>query len=289
MARHFIVTGEGATAKVTITDYTELNAGDKVTLIATDGNPFDFEQGDQSSVDGTFEATTSNEVTATNLMNVINTSSGPAGTRFDATVNGAVVTISQNVTIGGNQNTTVTLTDSGTAGMSLTNSFTGGVDAELTRELLAAGDNISVSSISLTNVHASTKCSVDLYIEKKFTGKFYLLKTVVLPVGVTLTHDIVGLRDIVGEFGLFIKLTKSDVFTLTGTINPIADPTVTGVGTLFLTEVQVGDEIIVTGETRTVASIASNTSLEVTVATTNTDNDTTPDCSPKSRVDVILS
>ena len=81
--------------------------------------------------------------------------------------------------------------------------------AELTKELLAAGDNTSVSSISLTNIHASIKCSVDLYIEKKLTGKFYLLKGVSLPVGVTLFHDIKSFNNKTGEFGLYIKLTKS--------------------------------------------------------------------------------
>ena len=163
------------------------------------------------------------------------------------------------------------------------------VTGELVQELLAPGDNIRVSSISLTNTNFGGSTLVDLYIEKQLTGKFYLLKKVELPVGATLIHDIRSFNNSSGEFGLFIKLTKSDVFTLTGTIDPIADPTVTGVGTLFLAEVQVGDEIIVTGETRTVASITDTTNLEVTVATTNTANDTTPDCSPKSRVDVILS
>ena len=81
--------------------------------------------------------------------------------------------------------------------------------AELTQELLAPGDNTTISSISLTNVHASTKCSVDLYIEKKLTGKFYLLKGVSLPVGVTLFHDIIGFNNKEGQFGLYIKLTKS--------------------------------------------------------------------------------
>ena len=57
-------------------------------------------------------------------MNVINTSSGPSGTRFTATVDGAVVTATQ-ATGGTDGNTTVTLTDSGTTGMSKTN-FTGG-------------------------------------------------------------------------------------------------------------------------------------------------------------------
>ena len=83
------------------------------------------------------------------------------------------------------------------------------ITGELTQQLLAAGSNTNISSISLVNVHADTKCTVDLYTEKQPTGKFYLLKTVTLPVGVTLVHDVVGLRNIVGEFGLFIKLTKS--------------------------------------------------------------------------------
>ena len=83
------------------------------------------------------------------------------------------------------------------------------ITGEITKKLLAAGDNSKISSISLTNIHASTKCTVDLYIEKKLTGKFYLLKSVSLPIGVTLFHDIVSFNNYSGEFGLFIKLTKS--------------------------------------------------------------------------------
>jgi hypothetical protein len=113
-----------ATATVTVTDFAELNAGDKVNLIATDGTNYDFTNGDQSSVAGTWESTTSNEVTATNLMNVINTSSGPAGTRFSASVDGAVVTITQS-TGGDAGNTAITLTDGGSVGMTKTN-FIGG-------------------------------------------------------------------------------------------------------------------------------------------------------------------
>lgn len=117
--------GVAAVGSVTITDFTELNTPDKVNLVATDGTDYDFSQGDQSSVSGTFEATTSNDQTATNLMNVINTSSGPSGTRFTATVAGAVVTITQ--AVGGvDGNTTITLTDSETAGMTKID-FTGGV------------------------------------------------------------------------------------------------------------------------------------------------------------------
>lgn len=83
------------------------------------------------------------------------------------------------------------------------------ITGELTKELLAAGDNVSVSQVSLCNVHADTKCTVDLYIEKKLIGKFYLLKTVILPIGATLIHDIKGFNNKVDEFGLYIKLTKS--------------------------------------------------------------------------------
>ena len=57
-------------------------------------------------------------------MNVINTSSGPAGTRFTATAAGNVVTITQ-ATSGGAGNTAITITDSGTTGLSKTN-FAGG-------------------------------------------------------------------------------------------------------------------------------------------------------------------
>ena len=69
-------------------------------------------------------------------------------------------------------------------------------------------------------------------------------------------------------------------FTLTGTIDPAASTTVTGVNTLFLTEVTIGDDIVVSGETRQVTAIASNTSLTVATAFSDNSNDTSPDCEP---------
>tara|TARA_R110002167_G_scaffold266652_1_gene473363 strand:- start:155 stop:460 length:306 start_codon:yes stop_codon:yes gene_type:complete len=83
------------------------------------------------------------------------------------------------------------------------------ITGELTQELLAAGDNTPVSKISLTNIEGTNKCTVDLYIEKKLKGKFYLLKGVELPMGVTFSHGIMGFSNKVGEFGLYIKLNKS--------------------------------------------------------------------------------
>ena len=81
------------------------------------------------------------------------------------------------------------------------------ISGELTQELLAAGDSIGVSSISLTNIHASTTCTVDLYIEKKLTGTFYIIKGVSLPVGVILSHNFT-FDNSSGEFGLYVKLTQ---------------------------------------------------------------------------------
>jgi len=82
------------------------------------------------------------------------------------------------------------------------------ISGELTQQVVAAGDGSKVSSISLVNTHASTTCTVDMYVERKLHGKFYLAKSVALPVGVTLVLD--GTSFSVGEygFGLFIKLTQ---------------------------------------------------------------------------------
>ncbi len=83
------------------------------------------------------------------------------------------------------------------------------ITGELTQELLAAGSSTSVSKISLTNIEGTNNCTVDLYIEKKLTGKFYLLKGVELPIGTTLIYDDMKFSNRAGEFGLYIKLTKS--------------------------------------------------------------------------------
>jgi len=163
------------------------------------------------------------------------------------------------------------------------------ISGELTQQLVASGSGVSVSKISLTNTQKVSKCKVDLYIEKALTGKFYLLKGVELPIGTTLIYDDIRFKTAINEFGLYVKLTDGNTFALTGTIDPIASTTITGVGTLFLSEVSIGDEILVSSETRTVATITSDTTLTVTEATTNTANDTTPDCNPTALVDVIIN
>jgi len=84
------------------------------------------------------------------------------------------------------------------------------ISGELTQELLAAGDGVKVTSVSLTNIHASTICTVDLYIEKGLTGKFYVIKSLQLPVGTTLIleDNDVNFNNGANQFGLYIKLTQ---------------------------------------------------------------------------------
>ena len=155
------ITGAEATATVTVTDYAELNTGDKVNLIATDGTNYDFTNGDQSSVAGTWESATSNDQTATNLMNVINTSSGPAGTRFSASVDGAVVTITQSSSSEASLedgNTAITLTDTAPAGLTKTD-FTGGSSSAVVndRRVVMQGGNIAGSKYTNKSILDTVK------------------------------------------------------------------------------------------------------------------------------------
>jgi len=87
------------------------------------------------------------------------------------------------------------------------------ISGELTQELLAVGDGVDVTSISLANLHASSTCTVDLYIEKRLIGKFYIIKTLLLPVGATfvLEGNDVKFNNKANQFGLYIKLNKIEV------------------------------------------------------------------------------
>jgi hypothetical protein len=75
---------------------------------------------------------------------------------------------------------------------------------------------------------------------------------------------------------LYTLSNREKLQDLTGTVDTTASATVAGVGTLFLQELVVGDEILVGIERRFVTAIASNTSLTVHRAHTDQANDTTP-------------
>ena len=165
------------------------------------------------------------------------------------------------------------------------------ISGELTQELLAPGDNINVSKISLTNIQKVSPCKVDLFIQKALTGKFYLLKGVEIPIGATLIYDNVKFSNIANEFGLYIKLTDGATFTLTGSINVTGtNANVPGTNTLYTSELSVGDEILVDGETRTIATITGDTTATVTANWgSDLDDDASPDCNPTALVDVIIN
>ena len=165
------------------------------------------------------------------------------------------------------------------------------ISGELTQELLAPGDGTKVSKISLTNTQKVAKCKVDLYIEKINIGKFYLIKQVELPIGATLIYNDIRFSNYDQDFGLYIKLTDGDSFTLTGSIDVTGtNVNVPGTNTLYISELSVGDEVVVSGETRTIATITSDTAATVTAAFgSDLANDATPDCNPTALVDVIIN
>ena len=165
------------------------------------------------------------------------------------------------------------------------------ITTALSQDLISAGDNAgAIKSINLANVHIISSVSVDLIIYKS-SSQHYIIKNVVIPSGTSLVIDMseIPINTSLNQDSLRIKLTKGATFTLTGSIDPAASTTVTGVSTLFLTEISIGDEIVVSSETRTVTAIASDTSLEVSVAFSDNSNDTAPDCNPTAIVDVIIN
>tara|TARA_R100001377_G_scaffold23987_1_gene12961 strand:- start:374 stop:679 length:306 start_codon:yes stop_codon:yes gene_type:complete len=82
------------------------------------------------------------------------------------------------------------------------------ITGELTQELLAAGDDVIMKSISLANVHGANAVSIDLFIQKAVGGRFYFFKQLSLPADTSLMYN-TSFRNNSGEFGLYIKLTKS--------------------------------------------------------------------------------
>jgi len=71
-------------------------------------------------------------------------------------------------------------------------------------------------------------------------------------------------------------VNKERLQDLTGTVDTTASTTVTGVGTLFTSQLVVGDEILIGIERRFVVAIASDTSLTVNQAHTDQGDDLTP-------------
>jgi hypothetical protein len=84
------------------------------------------------------------------------------------------------------------------------------ITGALTQELIAAGSSVRTSSIWLTNIHASDAVTVDLYLEKKLTGKFYFIKSKSIANASYLLLEGIGFNSGSEEFGLYIKLNAAD-------------------------------------------------------------------------------
>ena len=113
-------TSAAATATVTVVDYNEAGASNSIVVLTTDGTTVTATgHGSTTTTDGsdsgTFAIATSNNATATTIKNFFD-----AHAKLSATVTDAVVTITQ-ATAGRAGNTTITNTDPGGTGITVTN------------------------------------------------------------------------------------------------------------------------------------------------------------------------
>ena len=103
------------------------------------------------------------------------------------------------------------------------------------------------------------------------------------------TNAVVAIEgDVLNNEGKRIRVDLADFFNnpvpvrtkleqISGTIDPIANVAVVGVGTRFKSELAVGDRIKVSGEVREIVAIADDTNLTVDVAFSNNLNDISPE------------
>ena len=89
----------------------------------------------------------------------------------------------------------------------------------------------------------------------------------------------------------FDDVDRSSNFVLTGSIDVTGtNVNVPGTGTKYLTELKIGDEITVTGETRIIATVVDDTTATVTVAWgSDLADDTSPECNPIGEPDNVNS
>jgi hypothetical protein len=115
------------------------------------------------------------------------------------------------------------------------------------------------------------------------------MKRIDIPPGTSLSHDFT-FDNSTNQYGLYLKLTKTTTTTLTGSIDVTGtNVNVPGSGTAFNSELSIGDVITVSGETRIINAITSDTAATVSVAWgSDLANDTSPDINPVATVDVIL-
>jgi len=162
-----------------------------------------------------------------------------------------------------------------TSGTNLTTAEAGAIEFDGTQLYFSPADVDRNILIQNSNATAFTAGSIPFattsgYLTQANSNLFYNGAMNKLGVG---TNTPITNLDISGN----VRSLGMPTSVLTGSIDPVASVTVTGINTLFTKEIVVGDRIVVTGQTRTVLSITSDTVLTVDVAFSDNANDTTPD------------
>ena len=84
------------------------------------------------------------------------------------------------------------------------------IRGNLTQDVLAVGSNTNISSVWITNTHASDAVTVDLYVEKQLSDKYYYTKTKSIAVSSYLQIENININTSSSGFGLYIKLNNAD-------------------------------------------------------------------------------
>ena len=83
------------------------------------------------------------------------------------------------------------------------------IDSTTTVELLAPGDNQSVTKVSICNNSDTYAISASLYIRKMGVGKCNLLHLLAIKQCTTYESDGAGFNNSEGEFGLYLQIASS--------------------------------------------------------------------------------
>ncbi len=79
--------------------------------------------------------------------------------------------------------------------------------------VLAAGENVSkIDTIRLTNTHASTTATVDLFIDSNSLGTFYIIKNISIPTGTSLVlNEGLNFDNSSNGYTLYAKLGAGEI------------------------------------------------------------------------------
>ena len=275
-----------------------------LSLIETDaGSAPAFGQSDAYGVmlvydggDNTFYIKSGNESTQANLMAIDRTTAN-VGIGVDAPysplhIRSAAAGI---VTDGGSANPQVLIESTDTAQatnspiLCLHNSSDPSADADNIGAIIFTAMDDTGTTLSTATTYASIHAQIQDETDGTTDGALHLNADVndTVTTHLTCTGGNVGIMTAAPAKALHVvnsALIKGRAtFTLTGAI----DVTGTNVnvpgssGTKFLTELSIGDDIVVSGETRTIASITNDTTATVTTAWgSDLGTDTSPDCNP---------